>query len=205
RPSLLGLIKLSLEGRPLCGRHLRGQASFVLLEEIVATGNAGLGADAGGQRGEHERGAGDDCGTTHRNSPYDGGTNNPPYECCPTMDALVALFQHGVARVPHGSEHVALLAPRHCTRSPIWTPSGVRTRRGRPLARIEGEAGTAPPSAAAVATAEPLHLLYFASRSLADERCQSGSNNIDCPGPTSVQGQNAKSSDRVERVRFVPQ
>src|SRR5262245_43596109 len=77
RPSLLGLIKLGLEGRPLCGRHLRSQASFVLLEEIVATGNAGLGTDAGGQRGEHERGAGDDCGTRHGNSPYDGGTNNP--------------------------------------------------------------------------------------------------------------------------------
>jgi len=54
------------------------------------------------------------------------------------MDALVALFQHGVARVPHG------LATRHCTRSPIWTPSGVRTDRGGPSARIEGEAGTAP-------------------------------------------------------------
>jgi len=41
------------------------------------------------------------------------------------MDALVALFQHGVARMPHGSEHLALLAPRHCTRGRICTPSGV--------------------------------------------------------------------------------
>src|SRR4029453_731519 len=78
RPRLLGLIELGLESRPLRGRHLRGKASFVLLEEIVATGNAGLGTDPGGQRGKHERGAGNDCGTTHGElSSVTVGTNNP--------------------------------------------------------------------------------------------------------------------------------
>ena len=76
------------------------------------------------------------------------------------MDALVGLFRHGVARVPHGSE---LHATAHAVlfgHLPVRGPD-----RGRPLARIEGEAGTAPewppPSAPAVATAEPLHVLYF--------------------------------------------
>jgi len=118
------------------------------------------------------------------------------------MDALVALFQHGVARVPHGSEH-ALLATRHCTRSPIWTPSGVRTDRGGPSARIEGEAGTAPRAPLQVATTELMFSISL-SRSLADERCHPGSNNIDCPRPTSVQGHVRQSSEWVQRVRLRP-